>query len=615
VDVDLDDLIARENPDAVIAKTRTGTVVGWNDGAVRMFGYARAEAIGRRIDELIIPSDKIQEEEQSLQKAFGLGSLTYEAIRRKKDGGLVYVEVSNRSVSDANGNVELVVDSEKDVTDLKVLREAKLVEANFRDPLEAVPDGIVIVNAIGRIILANSQVERVFGYQPGTLLGASIEVLLPKGLRSAHVGHRSGYFANPKPRSMGAGLELYGLRFDGSEFPVEISLNPIQTDEGLFVMSAVRDITDRKRAEQKFKGLLESAPDAIVIVNRAGDIVLVNSQTERLFGYRREELLGKKVEVLIPERYGETHPAFRTQFFDAPIPRAMGAGLNLQGLRRDGSQFPVEISLSPLETEEGVLVSGAIRDITERRTIERVLNDKNVELQKAADAKNRFLATMSHELRTPLNAVLGFTGTLLMKLPGPLTPAQEKQLRTIQSSGRHLLSLINDLLDLAKIESGKVELKLEPVECGRVIEEVAASLKPMAEAKGLRLLVDIPDPRITIRTDQRALSQIVINLTTNAIKYTDQGEIAIGLESRRQKRTVSTIIRIRDTGRGVSSEDQAKLFHAFSQIDTGGRGRPEGTGLGLHLSRKLADLLGGRIEFETAVGKGSTFFLIVDENV
>src|SRR5205814_1520271 len=197
--------------------------------------------------------------------------------------------------------------------------------------------------------------------------------------------------------------------------------------------------------------LLESAPDAMVIVDKAGTIVLVNSQTEKLFGYQREELLGQPVEILVPQRFRAQHPGHRRHYFSAPQPRGMGADLDLYGIRKSGEEFPVEISLSPLETEEGLLVSSSIRDVTDRRRVERDLQEKNIELERANQAKDRFLASMSHELRTPLNAIIGFTGTLLMKLAGPLTSDQESQLQTVRGSAKHLLSLINDLLDLAKI--------------------------------------------------------------------------------------------------------------------------------------------------------------------
>src|SRR5436309_3325105 len=178
------------------------------------------------------------------------------------------------------------------------------------------------------------------------------------------------------------------------------------------------------------------------------EIQMANAETERLFGYPRDELLGRGVEMLIPDRYRARHPEHRTGFFHAPLARPMGAGLDLWGQRKDGAEFPVEISLSPVDTDEGLLATAAIRDVTERKRFEADLRDANVQLEAASQAKDRFLASMSHELRTPLNAILGFTGTLLLELPGELNAEQAKQLRTVQSNGKLLLSLINDLLDL-----------------------------------------------------------------------------------------------------------------------------------------------------------------------
>jgi PAS domain S-box-containing protein len=478
--------------------------------------------------------------------------------------------------------------------------------------LEAAPDAIVGIDAAGIIVLVNAQTERLFGYPRDELLGRPLELLVPESARRVHPGHRETYVEKPSPRPMGAGMELAGRRRDGSEFPAEISLSTIEVGDDRIFAAAVRDVTERKRAEAKFQSLLEAAPDAIVGVDADGAIVLVNAQTERIFGYPREELLGQPIEMLIPQSTRHRHPAHRRAYIGDPHPRPMGAGMELAGRRRDGSEFPAEISLSAIETESGVVVSAAVRDVSDRKAIEQQLREKNIELERVARAKDTFLASMSHELRTPLNAIIGFTGTLLMELPGALNEDQARHLRTVEQSGKHLLAIINDILDLAKIESGAVQLSLEKVDCGEVVYTVVSSLRPLAAAKGLELTVDVPVAPIVVESDSRVLGQILINLAGNAIKFTEAGEVRVAL-ARDLNDHGAPMVAISDTGPGISSAEIDHLFSAFERGSVATKRGVEGTGLGLHVSGRLAELIGSTITVDSTVGMGSTFTLVMSE--
>src|SRR5208283_1890702 len=269
------------------------------------------------------------------------------------------------------------------------LKSESADERSFRLVVEAAPNAMVMVDQAGRIVLVNALAERVFEYSRADLVGRPVEMLVPERFRSHHPALRKTFFADPRPRLMGGGRDLYGLKRDGREFPVEIGLNPIETDEGTIVLSAIVDITARKAAEQalreseqrysagerRFRLVVEAAPNAMVMVDRTGKIVMVNAQAERVFGYPRAELVGLPVEVLVPERFRGHHPELRTTFFADLRPRPMGEGRDLYALRKDGSEFPVEIGLNPIETDEGMMVLSAIVDITARKVAELALRD------------------------------------------------------------------------------------------------------------------------------------------------------------------------------------------------------------------------------------------------
>jgi PAS domain S-box-containing protein len=604
MDKRLSDMVLAENPDALVVLDAAGAVRHWNAAAQVIFGHAPDEALGQPLGALIIGADQRDEFHRRLLDIRPGELQVDESLRRRKDGARLNISGSTRAVPSANGSVECYILTMKDVTSLRVVRDTKMVEARYRDLLEHTPDAILIVNATGRMVLANAQTQQVFGYARHELIGQPVEMLLPQRYRHQHLGHRVGFFEQPRTRSMGAGLELFGQRRGGEEFAVEVSLSPLDMEESMMVMCAVRDLTERqearRKADRQFRDLLESAPDAMVIVDASGKIVLVNSQTVQLFGWRHEELLGQAVEILVPQRFRSAHPAHRAAFFSQPKPRQMGAGLELYGLRKDNSEFPVEISLSPIQTESGLLIASAIRDASERKRSEQMLQEAN-------RMKSEFLANMSHELRTPLNGILGFSELLVDQRFGPLNDKQREYIGDIHECGQHLLQLINDVLDLSKVEAGKMVNYPELFSPQAALASVCTVVGPMARKKHIQLnqpAIAAPD---TVVLDQQKFKQILLNLLSNAVKFTEPGgQVFIDLEAEGDDRVR---VVVRDTGIGIAPSDLGRLFEAFQQIDGGLSRRHDGSGLGLALTRKLVELMGGRIEVESRVGGGSSFIV------
>lgn len=473
---------------------------------------------------------------------------------------------------------------------------SSVMDQRFENLLESAPDGVMEVDSSGRIVLVNAGCERLFGYSRAELLEMKVEDLIPVEMRERHASHRNKYGAHPTIRPMGQSMRLRALRKDGAEFPVQVSISPLQIEGDLHTVAVVRDVSEaealaealRISAEQT-RQLFELNPVACAVYDAETLRFLdVNAQAIKTYGYSREEFL----ELRVPDlRCPDTHQDVETE-----------DGLRCH-LRKNGERIEVEAQrhLIRYQGRDAQLV--VLRDITERRRFEETLEEARMRAESASRAKSEFLASMSHELRSPLHTIIGFSELLGEELEGPLNEKQKRFVQHIQKDSQHLLTLINDILDLSKIEAGRLEFHIEVLGLEAVIDEAVASVLPQAQAKNLTLTTTV-EKGLEAFADRTRVHQLILNLLSNAVKFTPAGG-KISVEGKETEQGV--LLSVTDTGIGVPAEHHESIFEVFYQVSATTKGVREGTGLGLAICKRLIEQMGGRIWVESEEGKGSKF--------
>ena len=483
----------------------------------------------------------------------------------------------------------------------------------FRELVDAAPDGMIVCDERMRIVLVNAEAARMFGYGRDELVGEYIDALIPERTRAVHGHHVAGYVASPHLRPMGIGMELVGRRKDGGEVPIEISLAPVRTAKGLVVMAGIRDVSERRaleranrRANAYLVSAVDSVGDAFALFNEDDRVMMVNSAARQLLGGAiGGSILGMRFDELLDGALRAGVFDFSTETRDKLFARWQAYHRAPSGVLEVRTGIGRYLRVTEARTAERGTVC-TIADVTDdvERTAELAASREAAEA--ASAAKSEFLSSMSHELRTPLNAILGFAQLLERDRKQPLSERQLERVQHVLRGGEHLLHLIDDVLDLSRIEAGRIMISPEPVALREVLDEVAMTLGPMANRHHITLAALLDTELPAVVADRTRLAQILMNFGSNAIKYGRPGGHASVAVSRPDADTVR--ITVIDDGIGIPADKQGHVFEPFQRAGQE-TGPIEGTGIGLTIARRLAEMMNGRIGFSSAEGRGSEFWI------
>lgn len=457
--------------------------------------------------------------------------------------------------------------------------------------IDCMPSGACVIDEGGLICLVNAALERTFGVARSELLGRSVDQLLPERHRAAHGGHRQAYFDSPSARSMGGRGPLFGLRTDGTEFPIEVGLTPLELPSGRFVVASVVDLSRHRTVEESLMAVIHSTPTPTLIMNERGEMVSVNSPAADMFGYSAGELHGKRVEDLIPERYRAQHPTRRSDYLAAPTMRAMGEGRDLTGLHRDGREVPVEIGLNPIQLGGQRMVIASVVDLTGRKKLE-------LELRQANQNLEEFTYVASHDLKSPLRGIANLVEWMAEDLAEGDLDKVRKNLERVHLRVERMESIIDDLLAYAR--AGRRSRELVQVEPLKLLEGICEIL-PRPAGLEIHFSVDAAPfkaPRIPLETALR-------NLVSNAIKHHDKERGSITLTVLQNDNYC--VFEVRDDGPGIPDAAVERIFRLFQTLSASER---EGSGIGLALTKRLVEAHGGSVRVTNNTPQpGATFTL------
>ncbi|MBK5969109.1 MULTISPECIES: PAS domain S-box protein [Thiorhodovibrio] len=590
--------VARQTTNGVIITDTEGRVQWTNEGFTRISGYPLDEMLGRKPGEMLQGAQTDPDTVARIRAAVvAQQPFTENILNYSRAGEPYWINIDCNPLTDADGQVYGFMAIESDITAQKRAEDAlQLSNLRLRSLFELSPLGIALNDmASGDFIEVNDALITPTDYSREEFLALSYWDLTPMD----YADQEQVQLESLKSTGRYGPYEKEYIRKDGSRYPVLLNGVTIEDPGGTRIWSIIQDISERKRVEmairdqaQQTQAIVDNIVDGIITIDREGMIASANPAALRIFDYPPEDVIGEHVGMLMPESQGRAHDSYIRNFLATGVARAVGLSREMEGRRRDGTIFPIELAVSEVSCQDQPMFIGMVRDITERKRVERM--------------KSEFVSTVSHELRTPLTSISGSLGLLLGGAMGELPETMRPLLEIAHKNSQRLSYMINDLLDMEKIAAGKMQFDLQETALMPLVEQAVSANLTYGEARGVRLeLTERIAEEIAVRVDSQRLQQVLANFLSNAAKFSPDGStVEIGV----RLRDTCARIWVRDRGPGIPREFRSRIFQKFSQADASDTRQRGGTGLGLAITKELMERMGGAVGFESVVGEGATFW-------